>query len=58
MDTVLDIAIPGAVFIIMVSIGFGVTGRDLRQALRTPKAFLTGVTAQLMLVPVFGHLDF
>ncbi len=51
MDTILDIAIPAAVFIIMVSIGFGVTGRDLRQALRAPRAFLTGVTAQLMLVP-------
>ena len=56
MDTVLDIAIPAAVFIIMVNIGFGVTGRDLRQALRAPKAFLTGVTAQLMLVPVFVFL--
>ena len=56
METVLDIAIPAAVFIIMVGIGFGVSGRDLQQALRAPKAFVTGVTAQLMLVPVIVFL--
>ena len=56
MDTVLDIAIPGAVFIIMMSIGFGVTRNDLRMALGAPGAFVTGVTAQLMLVPVIVFL--
>jgi len=52
MDAIIDVAIPVAVIIIMFSIGFGVTGNDIRAALAAQKAFLVGVTAQLMLIPV------
>lgn len=51
MDTVIDIAIPVAVMIIMISIGFGVTRDDLRTTLAARNAFLFGVAAQLLLVP-------
>lgn len=37
----------------MVSIGFGVTRDDFRECLVLPKAFLVGVTAQVVLVPLF-----
>lgn len=53
LEAIFDIAIPAAVCIIMVSIGFGVTRDDILGALAVPKAFWIGVTAQLMLVPVF-----
>ena len=53
MEALFNIAIPAAVFIIMVSIGFGVTRDDLHRAFGVPKAFLIGVAAQLMMVPVF-----
>ena len=56
MEAVLNIAIPAAVCIIMVSIGFGVTRDDLHRALGVPKAFLIGATAQVMMVPVFVFL--
>jgi len=56
LDAILDLAIPVAVTIIMVSIGFGVTLQDFRVALAEKKAFMAGVTAQLMLLPVMAFL--
>jgi len=52
LDTLIDMAIPVAVIIIMIALGLGVTHNDFRIAFSEPKAFLMGVAAQLILVPL------
>jgi BASS family bile acid:Na+ symporter len=55
-DTAISIAVPVAVFLIMFAIGLGLTRRDFEKALRSPRALLLGVVAQMALVPFAGLL--
>lgn len=55
-DTIIDVAVPVAVFVMMFALGLGLTLADFRLALKRPKALLAGVASQIVLVPVVGFL--
>lgn len=55
-DTIIDFAVPVAVFVMMFALGLGLTLADFRIALRRPKALVLGVASQIVLVPVAGFL--
>ena len=55
-DTIIDVAVPVAVFVMMFALGLGLTLADFRLALKRPKALLAGVASQIVLVPVVGLL--
>ena len=55
-DTIIDVAVPVAVFVMMLALGLGLTFADFRSALRRPKALFLGVVSQIVLVPVAGFL--
>jgi BASS family bile acid:Na+ symporter len=55
-DTIIDVAVPVAVFVMMFALGLGLTLADFRLALKRPKALLVGVASQIVLVPVVGYL--
>lgn len=63
-DTIVNAAVPLAVFVIMFALGVGLTIHDFRGALTRPKALLLGIIAQVCIVPITGivyvsilHLD-
>lgn len=55
-ETIIDVAVPVAVFLMMFALGLGLTLADFRLALKRPKALLVGVASQIVLVPVVGFL--
>jgi BASS family bile acid:Na+ symporter len=55
-NTIIDVAVPVAVFVMMFALGLGLTLADFRLALKRPKALLAGVASQIVLVPVVGFL--
>lgn len=55
-DTIIDVAVPIAVFVMMFALGLGLTLADFRLALKRPRALLAGVASQIVLVPVVGFL--
>lgn len=55
-DTIIDVAVPVAVFVMMLALGLGLTFADFRSALNRPKALFLGVASQIALVPVVGIL--
>lgn len=55
-DTIIDVAVPLAVFVMMFALGLGLTIADFRSALTRPRALLLGVASQIVLVPVVGFL--
>ena len=55
-DTIIDVAVPVAVTVMMFALGLGLTRADFRSALKRPKALLLGVASQIALVPVVGFL--
>ena len=56
IDTIIDVAVPVAVFVMMFALGLGLTVADFRLTLKRPKALLVGVASQIVLVPVVGFL--
>jgi len=55
-DTIIHVAVPVAVFVMMFALGLGLTVADFRSALKRPKALFVGVASQIVLVPVVGFL--
>lgn len=55
-DTIIDVAVPVAVFVMMFALGLGLTVADFRSSLKRPKALFLGVASQVFLVPVVGFL--
>lgn len=55
-DTIIDVAVPVAVFVMMFALGLGLTLTDFRSALKRPKALFLGVVSQIALVPLVGFL--
>ncbi|WP_147103480.1 bile acid:sodium symporter family protein [Tateyamaria sp. syn59] len=55
MDILINVVLPLSLAIIMLSLGVGLTFADFARVLRTPKAFATGATAQIILLPVVTY---
>jgi len=55
-DMVLAIALPITLFLIMFSMGTNLTTANFKTILQTPKAVLTGLTSQLVLLPILAYL--
>ena len=48
--------LPLALFIIMTSMGMGLTPKDFRRVTVEPQAIFLGLTAQLIVLPIVGFL--
>ena len=48
--------LPFALFIIMVSMGLGLTLDDFKRVSHEPKSIILGLIAQLVLLPIVGFL--
>jgi BASS family bile acid:Na+ symporter len=55
-DTIIDVAVPVAVFVMMFALGLGLTLADFQAALKRPKALLLGIMSQIALVPLVGFM--
>ena len=55
MEIVTKIA-PIALALIMLGLGFGLTIKDFKRVLTTPKDFLVGIICQLILLPIIAYL--
>ena len=55
MEIVTKIA-PIALALIMLGLGLGLTVKDFKRVLTTPKDFLVGIVCQLILLPIIGYL--
>ncbi|PWJ20324.1 bile acid:sodium symporter family protein [Jannaschia seohaensis] len=55
-ETIIEVAVPVAVFVMMFALGLGLTLADFRSALARPRALLLGVLSQIVLVPIAGAL--
>ncbi len=55
-ETIVNAAVPIAVFVMMFALGVGLTLRDFRSALKRPKALLLGVCTQAVAVPMMALL--
>ena len=55
MEIVTKIA-PIALALIMLGLGFGLTIKDFKRVLTTPKDFLIGIVCQLILLPIIAYL--
>ena len=55
-DLVLAIALPFTLFLIMFSMGTNLTPANFKTLLQTPKSVLTGLTSQMILLPVLAYL--
>ncbi len=53
-DLILAIALPVTLFCIMFSMGTNLTPADFRRVLQSPKTMLTGITAQMLLLPLLA----
>ncbi|MGK7931866.1 MAG: bile acid:sodium symporter family protein [Microcystaceae cyanobacterium] len=51
-----SVVLPLALFIIMLGMGLGLTLKDFQRILVEPKAVITGLIAQLLIVPLVGFL--
>ncbi len=54
--TLIQILIPASVFVIMICVGTSLTLVDFRRLLVYPKAAITGIVGQLLLLPAMGFL--
>lgn len=52
----IDVALPLSLAIIMFSLGFGLTFADFGRVLSVPKAALTGIVAQVVILPVVAFI--
>ncbi|SEM68925.1 bile acid:sodium symporter family protein [Palleronia pelagia] len=55
-DTIIDVAVPVAVFVMMFALGLGLTVADFRSSLKRPGALFLGIASQIVLVPIVGFL--
>jgi BASS family bile acid:Na+ symporter len=55
-ETIINTAVPIAVFIMMFALGTGLTFNDFSRALERPKALLIGLSTQIVAVPIMGVL--
>lgn len=55
-ETIVNTAVPIAVFVMMFALGTGLTLTDFRLALMRPKALLIGMVTQIAAVPILGIL--
>ena len=55
MEIVTEIA-PIALALIMLGLGLGLTVKDFKRVLTTPKNFLVGIVCQLILLPIIAYL--
>lgn len=55
-DTIVNAALPIAVFVMMFALGIGLKLADFQSALRSPKALLVGMSTQLLAVPALGFV--
>lgn len=49
-----EVALPLAIFLIMVAVGMALTVDDFRRVAATPRAVAAGLTSQLVLLPLLG----
>ncbi len=56
MDNISNIILAASLFIIMFGMGLSLTLNDFRQIFVTPKAILTGLVNQLILLPAIGFI--
>ncbi|HBR99101.1 MAG TPA: bile acid:sodium symporter [Gammaproteobacteria bacterium] len=56
LDHGIQIALPVALMMIMASLGLKLQLRDFQQILASPRAYLVGLVAQLVIVPMMGLL--
>jgi len=55
-DTLTQVVLPLALFIIMFGLGLSLTGADFLRIIQRPKAFAVGVAAQMVMLPVMAYL--
>lgn len=55
MDTLINVVLPLALAIIMLSLGIGLTVADFARVAARPKAFAVGAVCQVILVPVAAY---
>lgn len=56
MGTLINIVLPLALAIIMLSLGIGLTGGDFARVAARPKAFAVGAFSQVVLVPIAAYV--
>lgn len=56
MDTLINVVLPLALAIIMLSLGIGLTGGDFARVAARPKAFAIGAVSQVILVPITAYV--
>lgn len=54
MDNISTIILAGALFITMLGMGLSLTSNDFKRVLQYPKAILTGLLNQIILLPIIG----
>ena len=56
LDTFIKIGLPISLALIMLSMGLTLKGKDFLAVIQQPKAFMVGLTAQMLLVPLLALL--
>ena len=56
MDILINVVLPLALAIIMLSLGIGLTLADFARVATRPKAFAVGALCQVVLVPVAAYV--
>lgn len=56
LDTFIKIGLPVSLGLIMLSMGLTLRGKDFQAVLQQPKAFVVGLSAQMVLVPLLALL--
>ena len=56
LDTFIKIGLPISLGLIMLSMGLTLKGKDFQAVLQQPKAFVVGLSAQMLLVPLLALL--
>lgn len=54
LAALIQVAIPASVFIIMICLGMGLRPENFRQVFAFPRAILTGITGQIILMPAMA----
>ena len=54
LAALIQVAIPASVFIIMICLGMGLRPENFRQVFAFPRAILTGITGQMILMPAMA----
>jgi len=52
--TIIDVAVPVAVFVMMFALGLGLAIADFQYTLKRPRGLFVGVASQIVLVPIVG----